>query len=190
MSKQIGELFEQIPDNLTDFAFASQAVQAEAKKFFIERFRTGKWRRTGILRWNLMDGWPQFSDAIVDYYFNKKLAYTFIKNVQADICVSISEPEGWEQSVVICNDTPNDANLSVRIYDIDTDETVFEKEAVGRAANSTAIGGFAYPRSRQRFLVIKLTGGACGTNHYLSGEPPFSLEEYRGWLERAGIFSR
>ena len=43
---------------LDDFIFASQVSQAEAKKFFIERLRIGKGRRTGILWWNLRDGWP------------------------------------------------------------------------------------------------------------------------------------
>ena len=31
----------------------------------------------GILWWNVLDGWPQFSDAVVDYYFGKKLAYHY-----------------------------------------------------------------------------------------------------------------
>ena len=186
MHKQILELFDGEPDTLKDFAFASQAVQAEAKKFFIERFRTGKWRRTGILWWNVMDGWPQFSDAIVDYYYNKKLAFGFIKSVQADVCVSVTEPEGWEHSVVICNDTPRDAALSVEITDIDTGEIVFSGDASGKADSSTVIGSIPYPRSRQRFLVIRWEGGAAGSNHYLSGEPPFSLDGYRRWLQKAG----
>jgi beta-mannosidase len=77
MTNQIREMFGTVPDNLEDYAFASQCVQAEAKKYFIELFRTMKWRRTGILWWNLIDGWPQFSDAVVDYYFEKKLAFDF-----------------------------------------------------------------------------------------------------------------
>ncbi|HHY97696.1 MAG TPA: glycoside hydrolase family 2, partial [Firmicutes bacterium] len=73
MANQIKEMFGEIPDNLEDFALASQISQAEAKKFFIEMTRLHKWRRTGIIWWNMLDGWPQFSDAIVDYYFGKKL---------------------------------------------------------------------------------------------------------------------
>jgi len=190
MHKQILELFDRDPDNLEDFAFASQAVQAEAKKFFIERFRTGKWRRTGILWWNVMDGWPQFSDAVVDYYFNKKIAYSLIKNVQADVCVSMSEPEDWNHAVVICNDTRQDAALSVKITDLDTGEIVFASQATGKADSSTTIGSIPYPRHRQRFLIIQWEGGAQGRNHYLSGEPPFSLETYRRWLQISGIFRR
>jgi beta-mannosidase len=86
MNNQIREMFGTVPDNLEDYAFASQCVQAEAKKFFIELFRTQKWRRTGILWWNLIDGWPQFSDAVVDYYFGKKLAFDYIKRASNRCC--------------------------------------------------------------------------------------------------------
>jgi beta-mannosidase len=50
---------------------ASQISQAEADKFFIELSRMRKWQRTGILWWNLRDGWPIISDAVVDYYGRK-----------------------------------------------------------------------------------------------------------------------
>jgi beta-mannosidase len=49
MAKQIRELFGGVSDNLEDFALATRFSQAEALKYFIELFRTAKWRRTGIL---------------------------------------------------------------------------------------------------------------------------------------------
>ena len=39
-----------------------------------------------------MDGWPQFSDAIVDFYFNKKLAYYYIRRVPEPVGVMVDEP--------------------------------------------------------------------------------------------------
>ena len=51
-------------------AAASQITQAEAKKFFIESTRLLKWETSGLLWWNVIDGWPQFSDAIVDHYYS------------------------------------------------------------------------------------------------------------------------
>ena len=63
----MSKLFGAVPDDLETFALASQITQAEAKKFFIESTRLRKWRTSGILWWNVIDGWPQFSDAIVDY---------------------------------------------------------------------------------------------------------------------------
>ena len=60
MANQVRVLFGDLPDNLPDFCRMSQISQAEAVKYFIERFRLRKWRRTGIIWWNLIDGWPRF----------------------------------------------------------------------------------------------------------------------------------
>lgn len=53
---------------------ASQIAQAEALKFLIERVRIMKWYTGGIIWWNVIDGWPQFSDAIVYGGWLKKIA--------------------------------------------------------------------------------------------------------------------
>ena len=79
------------PKDLDRFIFASQAVQAEAMKFFIELWRMDKFNKTGIIWWNLRDGWPLISDAVVDYYNSKKLAYYYIRQVQKNACVMVGE---------------------------------------------------------------------------------------------------
>lgn len=190
MCKQIVEMFTGLPDNLNDFSFASQAVQAEALKFFIELFRMGKWRRTGILWWNIMDGWPQFSDAVVDYYFRRKLAYPFIKNVQQDVCVMMGEPAGWVQKVIACNDTRYDKTVKCRITDIDTGEEVFTEEFTAYADKSTVVGKVPYARNKQRFFVIEWQGDASGSNHYLAGQPPFELQKYNDWIHKSGLYDK
>jgi len=91
MANQISELFGEIPADLPTFSLASQMAQAEAKKYFVESARLRKWQTSGILWWNLLDGWPQFSDAVVDYYFGKKLAYHYIRRAQQPVCVFIGE---------------------------------------------------------------------------------------------------
>lgn len=187
MSKQITELFTALPDNLTDFSYASQVVQAEAKKFFIELFRIAKWRRTGILWWNVMDGWPQFSDAIVDYYFTRKLAYGYVKNSQQDVCVMLDEPDNWVQKVIISNDTRSDKTISCKAIDIDSGEAIFEGTFIAYADQSTVVGQIPYVRNRQRFFTIRWEGDACGQNHYLAGQPPFELATYRAWLQKSGL---
>jgi len=189
MLDQINETFSESPDNLEDFSLASQIVQGEAKKFFIELFRTHKWRRTGILWWNLIDGWPQFSDAVVDYYFEKKLAYYYIKNSQQHVCVMLKEPSDWVQKIVVSNDTPTDACISVTIKDIDTNEIVFERDVTAPADSTTEIGDIRFLRSKQRFFIIEWTGQHSGTNHYLAGNPPFDLCIYRNWLLKSNLFS-
>lgn len=186
MAKQIRELFGEVPSNLDDFAFASQVSQAEAMKYFIELFRTTKWRRTGIIWWNVIDGWPQFSDAVVDYYFSKKLAYHVIKRSQSPVCLALGEPQEWIQELVACNDTRSDIELEYRIANIDSGEVMMEGAAASYADRATVIGHIPFASGCQRFYTIEWEGaGVAGRSHYLAGDPPFDLATYRGWLEKA-----
>lgn len=188
MAKQIRELFGTIPENLEDFAFASQISQAEAKKFFIEMFRTAKWRRTGIIWWNLMDGWPQFSDAVVDYYFRKKQAYHFIRRAQQPLSITLREPANWSQEIVVCNDTREDIPITYRIIDVATDEIVAEGTGTTYRDSVTVLANIPYSTSYKRLYKITWqTALGDGKNHYLAGNPPFSLEEYRLLLAKANL---
>jgi len=188
MATQVRCLFGAVPDSLEEYALASQITQAEAKKFFIELFRGSKWRRTGIIWWNLMDGWPQFSDAVVDYYFNKKLAYDFIKRSQQDVIVMIREPEGACQQVVACNDTRQAAELDYEVKDADTAEVLAAGRAVASANSTTLLAEIPFNAALQRFYLIEWAGpAASGRNHYLAGRPPFDLVRYKTWLHAAGL---
>lgn len=91
MANQVATLFTNEIDNINDFIMASQISQAEAMKFFIERMRKDYSRNGGIIWWNIMDGWPQVSDAVADYYFGKKLAYDYIKRSQLDTLFMLNE---------------------------------------------------------------------------------------------------
>jgi beta-mannosidase len=185
MFKQVREIFGVRPENLEDFAALSQWVQAEALKFFIELFRGSKWRRTGIIWWNLRDGWPQFSDAVVDYYNVKKAAYAYIQRAQQPLLVMLREPNGSSQEAVVCNDTRDDLNLRYAIRESGTGEMILEGNIRAHADSVTPIGSFDQTRSEARFFVIEWE---CplgkGRNHYLSGNSPFDATQYRAWLEQ------
>ncbi len=183
MAKQARVLFGEAPDNLSDYAFASQVSQAEAKKFFIEMFRSQMWRRTGIIWWNLIDGWPQFSDAIVGYYFDRKLAYEFIKRVQQPICLILTEPENDTQRLVSANETREETRLSFTITDVGSGEVVSSGEAISKAESVTQLTTIPYHANKQRFYAIEWqANGVQGRNHYLAGKPPFNQAQYREWL--------
>jgi beta-mannosidase len=183
MCRQLRGLFGTLPNNLEDFAWQSQCVQAEALKFFIELFRGAKWRRTGILWWNLIDGWPQFSDAIVDYYFEKKLAFDFIRRAQQPLLVMLREPRGETQELVACNDTREPASLVFTAGDADSGETLAAGQATAAADAVTVLATLPFPSERQRFVVIDWEAPqASGRNHHLGGEPPFEAARYRRWL--------
>jgi beta-mannosidase len=185
MANQVKELFGAIPDNLEDFTLTSQITQAEAVKFFIESTRLRKWQTSGILWWNLIDGWPQFSDAVVDYYFSKKLAYHYIRRSQPPVCVMIGEAgSGKYLPVVACNDTLEPAEVQFRVREAGQENLVVEGACTVPANQNWQVGQIRTYASDQRLYLIEYeVDGQSFGNHYLAGFPPFSLENYRGWLE-------
>ncbi|UCH33353.1 MAG: glycoside hydrolase family 2 [Armatimonadota bacterium] len=184
MAKQIAEMFDAVPDMLEDFALASQICQAEAKKFFVEMVRLRKWRRTGVLWWNLVDGWPQFSDAVVDYYLSKKLAYHYLRRVQQPMCLMVDEPDTWHVRLVMGNDSRVNAAGRYAVRDADSGAIVSQGEFESPANENCELARIPISRGQQAMWLIQWTANDVkGANHALVGGPPFALERYRAWLQ-------
>jgi beta-mannosidase len=133
----------------------------------------------------MIDCWPQFSDAVVDYYFTRKLAFHYLKRVHAPVCVMVREPDSWNCGVVASNDSLVPVKGHVRIWDADTDETVLDTAFRVSANENAGIGRIRAPRGVQRLWLIKWESDhGNGVNHYLLGTPPFALERYRAWLPK------
>jgi beta-mannosidase len=190
MPNQVEALFGTLPDKFDDFIFASQVTQAEAKKFFIELWRSQKFNKTGILWWNLRDGWPILSDAIVDYYFNKKLAYDYIKRVQTDVCALITDAKYGKHPVVLVNDTRKPARGKVVVVNADTDKELFNSD-YNVEANDKVIAGYIPETNSQEMWLIRYESedGLKHINHYLCGKAPFKLEDYKRWYKKLEINS-
>jgi beta-mannosidase len=136
----------------------------------------------------MIDGWPQFSDAVVDYYFGKKIAYHYIKRVQRPVCLMISEMENWNVSAALGNDSLEAHNVSYKIWDADSDEVLLEGAAESPANENISLGKIRVSRGEQRMLLMQWEyDGRTYFNHYLMGYPPFSLERYKKWLEKIAL---
>ncbi len=188
MAKQIEVLFGQVPQELDDFILASQISQAEALKFFIERFRQGKFRRTGIIWWNLRDGWPIISDAVVDYYNRRKLAYYYIQRVQADVCPIMSEAVEGRHRLVIVNDTPAAVSGGYQVADADSGQVLAEGRCTVDADGLTRTDGILSAPTQPAFWLLRWSS-AQGTavNHYLAGPRPYALSTYTRWLSKLNL---
>ncbi|MBC7320950.1 glycoside hydrolase family 2 [bacterium] len=183
MANQIKELFDIIPENIEDFILASQITQAEAKKFFIERARLSD-DICGIIWWNVIDCWPQISDAIVDYYFSKKLAYYYIKRVQEPFCIMITEPESWYVKIVGVNDTLAEKKGTYRVYDVETEEELSSGKFLLSPLSKKVLDKIRISRGEQRLFIIEWEiDSKKFFNHYLLGNPPFNLARYKEWLK-------
>jgi beta-mannosidase len=170
---------------LEDFVTASQIVQAEAKKYFIEFWRMNKGERNGILWWNLRDGWPIVSDAIVDYYGGKKLAYDYIKNVQSDVCVMIGDiHEGnTGHPVVVVNDTRNKQKVELTIKDKDSGRTLLSKMVEMDANGKLKVDELPKVAKNELWIIEYKVNGQIYSNHYAAYTPPMKYEKYKKWLK-------
>ena len=182
MTNQVKSVFGEIPTDLSQFISASQIVQAEAMKYFIEFWRMNKGERNGILWWNLRDGWPIISDAIVDYYGGKKLAYQYIKRVQTDVCVMIGDAAGRRHPVVAVNDTRDKVRISVMIKDADSDKTMLSKEMEIDGNGKVTVDFLPESGQTKMWLIEWELNGKKYKNHYLAYTPVIQLEQYTKWL--------
>jgi beta-mannosidase len=187
VANQVRALFGTAPDSLDEFVYASQACQAEALKFFIEFFRAGKWRRTGILWWNLIDGWPQISDAVVDYYFRRKRAYETVKRVQAPLHLVLREQVAGGHELVAVNDNRADVALEYRVTDLESGRTLAEGAATGGGDAVTSLARVAARDAQALYLLDWTSAAGPGRSHYLAGRPPFALATYRAWIAAAQL---
>ncbi len=194
MTRQVRTLFGSVPDNLDDYALMSQISQAEAKKYFIERFRITRGRRNGIIWWNLIDGWPQISDAIVDYNYCKKLAYHYIKRAQAPVCLAFDEPENGGRTITLygINDTTKDVTVSYRVRNL-TDGTVCAKASAHLAHEaSSCLITMDIEQDEKKFYLIEweVNDGETvvrGKNHYHTNIINIDYKAYRAAMETAGM---
>jgi len=189
MTNQIKILFGSVPENLDYFIMASQFVQAEAMKYFVEMWRGNKPERSGIIWWNIRDGWPILSDAVTDYYNSKKLAFYFLKNVQHDVCVFINDAKDGKYPLVAVNDTRQLSNGSVEVKDVATGKLIYKGDFSIDANGRTLIASLPERNGQGIMLIRYKIDGKNYANHYLYGNPPFKLDEYERLLKETNIYA-
>jgi len=189
MINQVRSVFGEVPEDLDLFISASQIVQAEAMKYFLEFWRMNKFDRNGILWWNLRDGWPVISDAIVDYYGNRKLGYSYMKRVQKDVCVMIGDEglvedaPGEGHPIVVVNDTREPVSCKVKIKEAGSGRVLFSR-TIHLGKNGKSVEGYLpEPGKTTLWLIEWEINGELHSNHYLAYNPPISLEQYMQWSD-------
>jgi len=190
MINQVKCLFGEVPSDLDDFIFASQSVQAEAMKYFVEKFRGHKFEPcTGMLWWNIRDGWPLISDAVTDFYFSPKMAYYFLRNVQRDVCVVMCDAESGRYPLVAVNDTREPVEGKVEVKDIASGKKVYSGKYNVPANSRQVIAGLPEQDGQGMYLITYTSPDGEHTNHYLYGTAPYDMKEYRGWLKKTKTYN-
>lgn len=187
----MNHLFGFIPDDLDTFALASQITQAEGLKFFMERARSLKFEKmTGMLIWNLLDGWPQFSDAVVDYYFTPKLAYHVLKRSQEPVCLLLREPRDGALALVCANDTLETVTFAYRVIDVTNGREVAAGEGETAANVSAPLVTIPYTGDGTVVYLIEWTlDGKIYRNHYVSGTIPLDYQTVLDGYRQVGLLA-
>lgn len=181
---QAHRMFPEVGLDLNRLVSASQIVQAEALKYFVESARLRAPRCTGIFWWNLLDGWPQISDAVVDYYFNKKLAYYYLKRAQLPLSVVIGESEGWYHPMYILNDSAVNGQVTYEIKNVMTKESIASGALHVEPYTRQKVDQIKVSTDGNRFLSIQwFHDGTSYGSHYLDSEGLMELDNYLHCLQ-------
>jgi len=188
MLKQIKAFFGTIPEDLDEFILASQITQAEAMKFFIDFWRQQKGPRQGIIWWNLRDGWPIVSDAVVDYYNNKKLAFQYILRAQRNVQAICCEAVDGQHSVLVVNDTLRPAHGCLQIRRAGSGDKLLETAFTVGPNGKSAVGALPHPAHNEIWLLDwSVEGAGSFASHYLAVSVPVLLAQYTDLMKSTGL---
>ena len=171
--------FGELPDTLEDFVLSSQISQGEAYKFLIEQTRVKKPYMTGILIWNMRDGWPAYNSAIVDYYGDKKLGYYYVRQAQQPIVfIMNNDLKGY-----ICNDSLQAYQGEYQVLDCQGNALKTGNFSVA-ANENVLLGDFSDLQTDKGLILVLQIGGQRIYNHFFGGARPHKFEEYKEFLTR------
>jgi beta-mannosidase len=188
MIKQVAAFFGSVPNDLDEFILASQICQAEALKFFIELWRQQKGPRRGILWWNLRDGWPILSDAVVDYYNTRKLAFHYIQRAQRDVQAICCEAQDGQHPIVVVNDTLRPVQGRLEMRRAGTAAKLLETSFTVEPNGKSAVGALPHPAQDEIWLLDwSVEGAGSFASHYLAVSGPVVLAQYKDLMKSTGL---
>lgn len=138
--------------------------------------------------WNIIDGWPQISDAVVDWYGVKKIAYGYIKRSQAPLCLMCAEPTNGILPLIASNDTQERKSGKYTV------ENVVTGAKVASGTFEIAANGLAHiadvPEQKDGFYLIRWTDGKTdGINHFVCNiGDGWTWERYADCMKKVGFY--
>ena len=97
-----------------------------------------------------------------------------------------TELSSWTYGVVITNDTLGEVKVEYKVTDLSSDRVVLTGTTTVAPNGRNHLGnvGAFYSDKTMFKMEYTVNGGKVQTNHYLAGFPPFSLEQYKAWMEK------
>ena len=181
-------LFGREPQNLDEYAKMSQIYQAEAFKYFIERMRVDKPHKTGIMWWNLFDGFTVHSNAVIDYYGARKLAYYYIQRSQQPLLLMFDEPVNGKIALHVINDFQSDKVVSYKVSDAFSRKEIVCGKCKVAANGNVIVENLDNPNDKAMFLIEYEIDGVIMYNHFTCNMPNINFEWYIDCLTKIGFY--
>ncbi len=168
-------------EDFQTFIAQSQYTQAEAYKTWVETARVKGW--SGILLWNLVEGWPGISEAMVDYYFVKKPSFHFVKAAQRPVSVVLSEKTNSALNVYAVNDGNEETEI---VYEVRLNEgSVFSGTVTVGAHERLLVGEIPTDGKSNFYNILFQTNGESYRSHYQEKPRALDIHVYLENLEKA-----
>ena len=161
-----------------EFIPASQIRQAEAYKFIIENTRLAKGQRSEVLWWSLLDCWPQVSASLVDYLFDRRLGYHYVRRSQQSVCMIAAEAIGWSRAVTLVNDSSWSGTVEFEISSVRRPDFTMAGLAHSEAGANLEVCRLPLAPSGDCYLFSWKMMGRTFANHYIEDAPPLELSDY------------
>ncbi len=168
------KVFSPLSSDLETLVKQSQYTQAEAYKTWIEHARLSD--INGILIWNLLDGWPQVSEAMVDYYFTKKPSFDFVKNAMRAVNVIIKEESRGALKIFVANASRNNASVS---YEISCNGKAIANDRIEVLPDENKLVSMMYTNGESNFYKIDFwINGHHYASHYQENAESLDINTY------------
>ena len=172
-----------------DYTLAINLLCAEMFKDVIEYCRVTRWSKTGVIWWSLMDMWPMlFNYSVIDYEYNKKLPYFWIRQSQQNFALMGVRTElDGELALYAANDTRTTRTVqyTVTAYSENGSARIIASGICRQEGNSAALIQRIAESDAPELWVIQWTenGVAC-FNHVFTQKASF--ETMREWVKIIG----
>lgn len=176
-------------DEWSDYMMAINISCAEIFKDVIEYCRVQRWTKTGVIWWSLVDMWPMlFNYSIMDYEYNKKLPYHWIRQSQQEFALmGVRTKIDGEMALYAANDTLHDvtASYTVTAYDADGNGKNIASGICKQGANSAELIQRIAEGDEASLWIIKWTyNGETQSNHVFTKKTTYDV--MRKWVEIIG----
>ena len=131
IDKAMNQYFHR-PNNLEDYVYVSQLVQAYGIGMALEEHRRRAHYCMGTLVWQLNDCWPVASWSCIDYYGRRKALYYEMKRQFAPVIIACDTMQGGKLPIYVVSDRNENLSCQLKLTLCQMDGTIISSQTTDR----------------------------------------------------------